>query len=209
MRNKFFLPLGITLSLALLAVAVRTYPGGSQISATSVGFDWKQNYLCNLFGETAVNGAVNTARSWAISGWAIMCISIASFFISFSGKVAAKGPARVIRYCGILGMISAFLAVTPLHDNAITGALVFSMISVVYITACLFKTKFTRLKILAIVAIVIAYAAAAVYYTRFHLEILPTLQKATLVSFLLFFLCLHYFTTREDFPPSSRVPTRR
>src|SRR5579859_7267850 len=108
MRGKHLLPLGIALSLVLLTVAVNTYPGGSQLSATSVGFDWQQNYLCNLFGATAVNGAPNTARGWAISGWAIMCISNAVFFISFSGKIAVKSAARMIRYCGILGMVSTF-----------------------------------------------------------------------------------------------------
>lgn len=205
MRNKLFLPIAITLSLVLLAVAVNTYPGGSQLNATSVGFDWKQNYICNLFGATAVNGAPNSARGWAISGWAIMCISIGAFFVSFSGNIAIKSAARMIRYCGILSMVSAFLAVTPLHDYAITAALVFSMTSVVYITACVFRTKFTWLKVLAILSIVIAYTAAAVYYTRFHLEILPTLQKASLISFLAWFLSLHYFTTKEDF---ATAPTR-
>ena len=199
MRSKHFLPLGITLSLVLLAVAVSKYPGGSQLNANSIGFDWKQNYLCNLFGETAVNGAPNNARIWAISGWFIMCTTIAAFFISFAKKIILKSAARVIRYCGILGMIAAFLAVTPLHDGAITAALVFSMISVVYITASLFKTKSTWLKILSILTLIIAYSTAAVYYTRFHLEILPTLQKVTLVAFLIWMLSLHYFTKPQDF----------
>jgi hypothetical protein len=131
MRGKHLLPLGIALSLALLTVAVDTYPGGNQISANAVGFDWKQNYLCNLFDAVAVNGAPNSARIWAIGGW----------FLFF-----------------------------------------------------------------AILSILIAYATATVYYTRFHLEILPTLQKATLVVALIWILSLHYFTTREDFAPRPISP---
>jgi hypothetical protein len=200
-RSKHLLPLGLVLSLALLTVAVNVYPGGNQNNANAIGFDWKQNYLCNLFDAAAVNGAPNSARVWAISGWWLMCIIVAAFFIRFSGKIAAKRAARMIRNFGILGVIAAFLVATPLHNIAITAALVFSMTSVVYITACVFQTKLTWLKALAILSIVSVYAAATVYYTRFHLEILPTLQKAALLSFLTWFLCLHYFTTREDFAP--------
>ncbi len=201
MRSQHLLPLGIALSLALLTVAVNTYPGGNQFSATSVGFDWKQNYLCNLFGETAVNGAPNKARIWAISGWFMFCSSFAFFFIRFSKNIDVKNAARTIRYCGILGMIAAFLVVTPLHNNAITATLVFTMISVLYITIFVFKSKKTWLKILAILSILIAYATATVYFTRFHLEILPTLQKATLVVALIWVLSIHYFTTKADFAP--------
>jgi hypothetical protein len=205
-RNKHLLPLGLALSLALLTVAVNTYPGGNQISANSVGFDWKQNYLCNLFGETAVNGAPNSGRLWAITGWFIFCASFAFFFIRFSQNIEPPGPTRIIRYCGILGMISAFLVVTPLHNTAITATLVFTMISVLYITIFVFKSKMAWLKILAILSILIAYATAAVYYTQFHLEILPTLQKATLMIALIWVLSLHYFARREDFAPRPTPP---
>jgi hypothetical protein len=206
MRSRHFLPLGITLSLALLAVAIGAYPGGSQSNANSVGFDWKDNYLCNLFNATAVNGAPNTSRIWAISGWFILCATLAAFFISFSEKIAVKSAARMIRWCGILGMFSAFMAATPLHDNAITAALVFTMVGTLYIVIIVLKSKLTALKILGILSMVIAYAAAAVYYTRFHLEILPTLQKALLAAFLIWFLSLHYLTRREDFAPSPTPP---
>jgi hypothetical protein len=205
-RSKHLLPLGIALSLALLTVAINIYPGGNQINANSIGFDWKQNYLCDLFSGTAVNGAANSARIWAISGWFILCGAFAFFFISFSKNIDTRDAARVIRYCGILGMIAAFLVVTPLHNAAITATLVLSMTSVFYITIFVFKSKMTWLKVLAILSILIAYSTAAVYYTRFHLEILPSMQKATLVSFLIWFLYLHYFTRREDFAARPTSP---
>lgn len=194
MSSKHLLPLGIVLSLALLTVAVNTYPGGNQFNANSIGFDWKQNYLCNLFDKMAVNGAANSARIWAISGWFILCASFAFFFIRFSKNIAVKSAARIVRYCGILGTISAFLVVTPLHNVAITTTLIFLMISALYITIFIFKSKMTWLKILSILNFVVAYTTAAVFYTSFHLEILPTLQKATLVVFLTWILSLHYFT---------------
>jgi hypothetical protein len=199
MRSKHFLPLGIALALALLAVAVNTYPGGNQLNANSIGFDWKQNYLCNLFDKMAVNGAANSARIWAISGWFILCASFAFFFFRFSKNIAVVSASRIIRYFGILGTIAAFLVVTPLHNIAITATLVFLMISALYICIFIFKSKMTWLKVLAILLFLIAYATAAIFYTSFHLEILPSMQKATLVAFLTWSLSLQYFTKREDF----------
>jgi hypothetical protein len=198
-RSKHLLPLGIALALALLAVGVNTYPGGNQLNANAAGFDWKQNYLCNLFDEMAVNGAANSARIWAISGWFILCATFAFFFVRFSQNIAVVSASRIIRYCGILGTIAAFLVVTPLHNFAITATLVFLMISALYICIFIFKSKMTWLKILAILLFLIAYATAAIFYTRFHLEILPSMQKATLVAFLTWSLSLQYFTRREDF----------
>jgi hypothetical protein len=197
--SKHLLPFGIVLSLALLTVAVNTYPGGNQFDANSIGFDWKQNYLCNLFDKMAVNGARNSARIWAISGWFILCSSFAFFFIRFSKNIAVKSAARIIRYCGILGTTAAFLVVTPLHNAAITATLVFLMISALYISMFIFKSKMTWLKILAVLLFLVAYSTAAIFYTRFHLEILPSMQKATLVVFLSWILSLQYFTRREDF----------
>jgi hypothetical protein len=205
-RSKHLLPLGIALALALLAVGVNTYPGGNQLNASAVGFDWKQNYLCNLFDAMAVNGAANSARIWAISGWFILCGSFALFFIRFSKNIAVASASRIIRYCGILGTVAAFLVVTPLHNIAITATLVFLMISALYICIFIFKSKMTWLKILAILLFLIAYATAAVFYTRFHLEILPSMQKATLVAFLTWTLSLQYFTRREDFAARPTPP---
>ncbi len=42
------------------------YPGGSSADITAVGFNWKQNYWCDLTGSLAKNGAVNSARPIAL-----------------------------------------------------------------------------------------------------------------------------------------------
>ena len=201
--NKHFFPAGITLALVLLAIATYTYPGGSQGNAASVGFDWKDNYICNLFGATAVNGAVNTARYWAIGGMFVLCATIACFFAGFSARIGPKSASRVIRYCGIAGMTAAFLATTPLHDLAITAALVFTMTAVLYITIFVFTSKLTYQKVLACLTMLSAYTAAYLYYTRTALDFLPTMQKVSLASLLIWFLTLHYFTTKADFAKST------
>jgi len=197
--NKHYLPAGIILALTLLVIATAVYPGGSQSNAGSVGFDWKDNYICNLFGSTAVNSAPNTARYWAISGMFILCATLAFFFAGFAHKISQKSSARVIRFCGITGMIAIFPVVTPLHDIAITVSFIFSMTAVVYIAIIVLASKLFYQKVLACLTILSAYTAAYLYYTRTALWLLPTMQKISLVSVLIWFLALHYFTTKQDF----------
>jgi len=49
----------IILAVSLLLIAIMVYPGGSRADKNSVGFDWKNNYVSNLFTETAINGSHN------------------------------------------------------------------------------------------------------------------------------------------------------
>ncbi|HXD77480.1 MAG TPA: hypothetical protein VN616_06710 [Puia sp.] len=198
LRKHIFL-IGIVVGLVLIAIATTVYPGGSAFNPASVGFSWKYNYMCNLFGGTAVNGAVNNARSWAICGWFVMCFTNAIFFVRFATRISAIGASRIVCYCGVLGAISAFLAVTPLHDIAITCTLVFLMTAVLYILIFVFKSKRAYLKVLGLLTMVVTYLSAYVYYTGTFLQSLATLQKASLFCILTWFLCLNYFTTKDDF----------
>jgi hypothetical protein len=113
MLRKYSILFGIIISMALLFVATQYYPGGSQHDKNSIGYDWRNNYLSNLFGEKAVNGSTNGGRPWAIFGMLFLCISFALFFIEFSKKIPSTGSSKIIRYCGVSAMLFAFLAVTP------------------------------------------------------------------------------------------------
>ena len=62
MLNKYSVLIGITISLLFMVIATRVYPGGSLFNKHSVGFDWTTNFISNLFGAQAVNGANNPAR---------------------------------------------------------------------------------------------------------------------------------------------------
>jgi hypothetical protein len=52
----------MAVAMVLLVGATRFYPGGSQEDASSVGYDWANKHLSNLFAPKAVNGAENPAR---------------------------------------------------------------------------------------------------------------------------------------------------
>ena len=200
MLRKYSILLGITISLLLLLVAALHYPGGSQYDKNSIGYDWKNNYLSNLFSQRAVNGLQNSSRPWAIAGMLLLCVSFAWFFIEFSKKISEKGPANVIRYCGAGAMLFAFLAVTPYHDEVITIASVLALLSMFYITVFIFKSRLHVLKALSIVYLLVSYGCNYIYYTRSYVDYLPLLQKVALLITITWILSLEYFTTRADFP---------
>jgi hypothetical protein len=199
MHKRNLLLFGIIISILFLMVATLTYPGGSRADIHSPGFDWKNNYLTNLFGAKAINGSYNTARIWAIFGWFFLCINIVLYFIEFSKKIPSKGAANVIRYFGISGMLAAFLAVTPLHDTMITVACTLTLVSIFYCIVFIFKSNLIFLKILSIICMLVSYLTIYIYYSGNFLDILPTMQKVTLAVFVIWILSLQYFTESKDF----------
>jgi CDP-diglyceride synthetase len=203
MMKKHLFLIGIVVAVTLLLIAMRTYPGGSAHDPQAVGFNWKNNYICNLFAERAINGAFNSARLWAISGWFFMCTSVAAFFIEFSRRLPRRGAASIIRFSGIGTGIFGFLAVTPLHDVMITIAGIFSLLTVFYITIFIFKARLTFLSILSIFCLAAWYAVNYVYYTRQYLYLLGVMQKVSLLAAIIWALCVYYLSRPEDFRPRS------
>jgi hypothetical protein len=205
MLRKYSILLGIVISLALLLVATRYYPGGSQHDKNSIGYDWRNNYLSNLFSETAVNGAANASRPWAIAGMLFLCASFALFFNEFPKKLSPASGPKVIRYCGVGAMLFAFLAVTPYHDEVLIPASTLALLSMFYITVSVFKSKLHALKFLSVILLLSLYAANYVYYTRTHVELLPVLQKIALLLTILWILSLQYLSAPSDFPEKRKV----
>ena len=93
-HNYFrFLPIiGILIFVMLYLVAASLYPGGSSAFPEKDGFDWINSYWCNLTESYAINGKVNTARPYALSGVVILCISLTHFFFLFPRYFELKSP---------------------------------------------------------------------------------------------------------------------
>lgn len=203
MIKKHFVVIGLAVSMTFLLISTYYYPGGSQQDKNSLGFDWANNYLCNLFNEKAVNGAYNPARFLAIGGMFFLCISVALFFVRFSKKIPTKKEANIIQYSGIGAMSCAFLLVTPYHDLMTIFASTFGLLTIFYITVFTFKSKLTFFKYLSVVCLVILYLNNYIYYTQNGLRWLPILQKVSLLSIIIWLLGLEYVATKEDFLKNS------
>jgi len=206
MLRKHSILIGIIISLLLLFVATRYYPGGSQHDQNSTGFDWKNNYLSNLFSTKAVNGVDNLSVPWAVGGMLFLCISFALFFIEFSKKIPPGSAAKVIKYAGACAMAFGSLAVTPYHDLAIMIGGTLFLLSMFYVTVFVFKSKLLLFKILCIICLLVFYCCNYIYYTRNYLEILPVMQKIGIFIAIVWILSLQYFTTKMDFYREKKSP---
>lgn len=198
MLKKHLILLGLIITMLLLLIATLHYPGGSQVDKNSVGYDWKNNYISNLFGEKAVNGAPNASRFWAVGGMIFLSASFALFFIEFSNRIPAKGAAMIIKYVGAIGMLFTFLIATPLHDAMVTVASTMFLIGMFYITVFVLKSKLHLFKSLCVICLLIFYATLYLYGTG-SFKFLPIMQKVNFASTIALILGLHYFTKKEDF----------
>jgi len=199
MLKKYYLIVGILSTITLLAIAAAQYPGGSQADSTALGYDWRNNYISNLFGEQAVNGASNPGRYWAVAGMFLLSVSLAWFFVSFAKKIPQKRASQVIKYVGLSGMVFAFLIATPLHDVMIPIASTLFLIGIFYCTVFVFKTKLRALQLLCAITLLSFYLSLYCYGSGDLREYLPVLQKITFLLVLLLVLALEYFTKKEDF----------
>jgi hypothetical protein len=199
MLKRHCILLGIFISIVLLVVATVYYPGGSQLDKNSIGYDWKNNYISNLFGEKAINGSDNASRFWAIGGMVFLSASFALFFIEFSKKIPNTNAAKIIKYVGSSCMLFTFLIATPLHDSMITIASTMFLLAVFYITVFVFKTKLHFFKGLCVICLFIFYATLYLYGSGIYREFLPIMQKITFAVSIFLVLGLEYFTKKEDF----------
>lgn len=199
MLRKYAIIIGVFISSLFLLISTLKYPGGSQYDKFVNGYDWKNNYICNLFDEVAVNGAFNPSRIWAITGTFFFCTSFAFFFVQFSKKLVSKNASNVIKYCGVSAMIASFLIVTPYHNAMIALSSTLALISMFYITYYIFKSDLKYFKLLSIICLLVSYFCNYIYYTKHYLEFLPIVQKMTLGITVIWMLGLEYYTGKEDF----------
>jgi hypothetical protein len=197
MPRKHLTLAGVLVGVALIVVAAFQYPGGSQHDAHSTGFDLKYNYLSDLFTKTAGNSEASTSRYFAVPGMLVLALSFAVFFYRFGQKQPTASMRRLIAFSGMGSMGFAFLVVTPLHDAMITLASALSLLTLLGIVVSLYKSRRFAMLGYGVLGMLTAYFANYVYYSRQHLELLPTLQKVTFVLIVSWFLMLEY-TTRQQ-----------
>jgi hypothetical protein len=199
MVKKHSILIGIGISLLLLIIATKYYPGGSNFDKTTIGFSWTTNYISNLFADKAVNGMENGARYWAVGSMMILSLSFSMFFVQFSKRIPHKGSANLIKFLGSAGMVFTFLIATPLHDLMVIIASTIFLICIFYITVFVFKSKLNVFKLFCTLYMLLFYSTLFLYGTSDFRSYLPIIQKVLFGSTILLILALHYFTSKENF----------
>lgn len=198
MAKKYIVLLCLILSVALLFIAAFLYPGGSIQDKNAVGFIWNRNFISNLFGEKALNGAENNARIWAIIGMAFHAIGNGLFFLHTARKMPSRHAALVLQIVGFTNMLFSFLIATPLHDIMVTISSTLSLLGIFYITVFILRTKLHLLKIACILFMLMFYYTLFLYGSGDWI-MLAIMQKVSLACSMILVLWVEYFTQQEDF----------
>ncbi|MFK7776028.1 MAG: hypothetical protein AB8F94_28145 [Saprospiraceae bacterium] len=169
------------------------YPGGSQANLNSEGFDWINNYWCNLMNEKGMNGKHNSARPFSIFAMILLCLSFMVFSIQFAETFAKNSFWNlIIKVGGILSMFFAILISTRFHDLMTLLSSFFGLFLVVGIIKEVRQSELTNYKITGIICLIFLAVNNLVYYLNQFIEWLPLLQKITFLIVLLWVLGLNY-----------------
>lgn len=198
MIRKHSVLIGLVLSLISIVIAIAVYPGGNMFNEYSVGYDWTKNFMSNLFGKRALNGAENPSRIWACLGMILLPITYAIFFINMSKKIPDKNAAAILKYGGLANIAFTFLTVTALHDTMLIVSTSLFWSGIVIITIFILKTKLHLFKVLSVLILLVFYYSVYLWGVS-NWNLLPIMQKVNFAGSTILILALEYFTTSEDF----------
>ena len=178
---------GCALFIILYIVAALLYPGGSETDKTSVGYNWAENYWCNLLNGSAINGQINTAKPVAMAAMIILCISLSFFWILFPIQAQLKKYHRlIIQIGGTASMIAAFLLLTNIdHDLAVNFSSSLGFVAMLGVLVALYQFKWSKLFAFGLFNLLLIALNNYLYYIISDLTYLPIIQKLTFLSFLL------------------------
>lgn len=193
--KKFLLltPIFGTLLFAILYfVATLFYPGGSQADANAIGFNWANNYWCNLLNDKAINGQPNPAKPIALTAMLILCLALSFFWWQFP-KFTSLGKVYklTIQICGTLAMAVGFFLITNFNHDLLTNlASLFGLIATIGTFMGLYKNGWTALFYFGLLNVLLVAANNLLYYNKGLISFLPLVQKITFASFLIWVCCV-------------------
>ncbi len=189
---RIFPNVGIILFLFLFVYSTTLYPGGSQADLDSEGFDWINNYWCNLMNTHGMNGEVNDARPVAIGGMFVLCISIAVFFWNASKGLRLNYVWQFLTWsCGLVSMLIAIFMFTDYHDLFTILSSIFGMVAIIGVLIGLFRSDLVRFKLTSVLCIVLLLINNWIYYSGVFLSALPLIQKLTFFIVLSWIMMLN------------------
>lgn len=188
--------IGIVIFFMLYLLAAWYYPGGSQADQRSVGFSWTHNYWCNLLDKKAINGAQNISRPFALAGMLALLMSLSVFFyiVPNYSDINARLK-RMIGFSGIASIITILFLEVGSHDLILNIAGVFGFIAFGGIVYIMLRRKWYGLALTGFINLFLVAINNLLYYNPDWIHFLPTVQKITFLSFLVWIssICLKVY----------------
>ncbi|MEO5581658.1 MAG: hypothetical protein ABIR66_03125 [Saprospiraceae bacterium] len=177
----------------MFVYAATLYPGGSQANPDSVGYDWINNYWCNLMNPVAMNGMINPAQPIAILGNITLTMTISFFFYSYGQSPYARGYWKIIiPWAGFVSMIMAGFLFTSYHDVVSVISGFFGVIALTGVFSGLIQAGSRLLLYSGFIVLAFIAINNLIYFSGFGIRILPVLQKVTLLIIFIWVLKVHW-----------------
>ncbi|MES2555756.1 MAG: hypothetical protein V4604_06385 [Bacteroidota bacterium] len=191
---QLIIPLaGILLFVAMYIVAAEYYPGGSDVAKYHSGFDWYNNYWCDLIARYAKNGEQNPGSTLSRAAMVILFSSLSVFWFSLPGFFReAKYIRIVVGYTGMVAMSVLVFVFTGYHDLIIFVGGALSSIPFLATLRELYIHRWRKLYVFGLICLVLILLNFAIYISGWSISLLPFIQKITLVSFLLWIFLIDF-----------------
>ena len=196
--------LGILTFIGLYVYTATLYPGGSQADINSVGYDWRNNYWCNLMSEDAMNGLENPASPVALLGIVILCSSMTLFFFHFANYFEKNRIWKMtIKIAGALAMGTAVFIFTKYHDIMTAISSICGVVVIIGIIRALHKNNLTFFKVGGMICVALLGIINLFYYNENLINYLPIVQKVGFILILSWIVGLNLKMKNKNVPNKS------
>jgi hypothetical protein len=184
--------LGIVVFVGLYIMAALTYPGGSATFPGQTGFNFWNNYLCDLLDEYALNGELNTGRFYARMALTSLCTSLLLLWF-YLPKLFSKVTVNltIMWISGLVSLLIVFFLAAQTHDKIVRISGIFGVIAFISSTIELYRAGFYKVSLLGMLSLFIFLVNYYIYETGIYIRALPSIQKVTFVICLSWFLTLN------------------
>lgn len=205
-------------SCALFLGAMALYPGGNWLDPAAAGHDFARNFLCDILGPVAWNGAANRGgRALAQAGYWLFCATFAWFWW-FAPKRWRPDDGRLGLWTRSAGLCSAAAMVAVplwppssrdwLHQILVYASGIPGGLAALGATAGLLRAGQRRSAALAVLVLLTVLANGVVYavHMRFSAAptvLLPGLQRVGALSMVAWVLSVAWDLAKQrgDPPP--------
>ncbi len=165
-------------------LAMQQYPGGTYSQPASPGFQWLDNYWCDLYALKTFSGETNPARPWAILATGFLAVGFILSWICIPSLFSISRWRTVfIALPGIAGMTLTVFLFSPWHDLIIpvSGALL--GLSLLATCPPLYRHGYNKYSFWGWLSLFTGVVTFVVYQTGLMSESLPILQKMSMFIF--------------------------
>lgn len=187
--SVLLLPLaGIVLFVVLYIMAALNYPGGSWVVMDQEGFNFWNNYLCDLLDRNAINGEINPARFFARGSLGVLCASLILLWYFLPALFSKKSINVVVMWlAGLMALVITMSLTSGTHDITVRIAGIFGVIAFISCFIELYNAKYYSLVYFGIACLLIFLVNYYIYETGTLIRSLPVIQKLTFICFILWF----------------------